>query len=42
MLGHSDSLGNTSTKFERIVFDDFMLYRKPGGEISTFNPRSKA
>jgi chemotaxis protein methyltransferase CheR len=42
MLGHSDSLGNMPTKFEKIVFEDFMLYRKPGGEISTFNPRSQA
>lgn len=42
MLGHSDSLGNAPTKFERIVFDDFMLYRKPGGEISTFSARRQA
>ncbi|HEV2349689.1 MAG TPA: protein-glutamate O-methyltransferase CheR [Terriglobia bacterium] len=42
MLGHSDSLGNLPTKFEKIVFDDFILYRKPGGEITTFTPRSPA
>lgn len=42
MLGHSDSLGNLPTKFEKIVFDDFMLYRKPGGEICPFNSRSQA
>jgi len=42
MLGHSDSLGNMPTKFEKIVFDDFMLYRKPGAEITTSNSRSQA
>ena len=29
MLGHSETLGNLSGKFEKIVFEDFMLYRKP-------------
>jgi chemotaxis protein methyltransferase CheR len=42
MLGHSDSLGNMPTRFEKIVFDDFMLYRKPGVEVSTSNSRSQA
>jgi chemotaxis protein methyltransferase CheR len=32
MLGHSETLGNLSEKFEKIVFEDFMLYRKPGGK----------
>ena len=35
LLGHSESLGNIPVKFEKIVFDDFMLYRKPSGEIGT-------
>jgi chemotaxis protein methyltransferase CheR len=35
MLGHSETLGNLSVKFEKIVFEDFMLYRKPGGETGT-------
>jgi chemotaxis protein methyltransferase CheR len=29
MLGHSETLGNLSGKFEKVVFEDFMLYRKP-------------
>jgi chemotaxis protein methyltransferase CheR len=29
MLGHSETLGNIPVKFEKIVFEDFMLYRKP-------------
>lgn len=29
MLGHSETLGSVSKKFERIVYGDFMLYRKP-------------
>ena len=41
MLGHSESLGNSAVNFEKIVFDDFMLYRKPGGENDTSNFRSK-
>jgi len=32
LLGHSESLGNISVNFERIVYEDFMLYRKPPGE----------
>jgi chemotaxis protein methyltransferase CheR len=41
MLGHSESLGNSAANFEKIVFDDFMMYRKPGGENGTSNSRSK-
>ena len=40
LLGHSESLGNIPVKFEKIVFDDFMLYRKPGGENGTSNSGS--
>jgi chemotaxis protein methyltransferase CheR len=32
LLGHSETVGNLSGKFEKIVFEDFMLYRKPGRE----------
>ncbi len=32
LLGHSESLGNIPVKFEKIVFEDFLLYRKPSGE----------
>jgi chemotaxis protein methyltransferase CheR len=35
MLGHSETLGNIPVKFEKIVFEDFMLYRKPSGENGT-------
>jgi chemotaxis protein methyltransferase CheR len=31
MLGHSETLGNIPVNFEKIVFEDFMLYRKPEG-----------
>jgi chemotaxis protein methyltransferase CheR len=31
MLGHSETLGNTPVAFEKIVFEDFMMYRKPDG-----------
>ncbi len=31
LLGHSETLGNIPVPFEKVVFDDFMLYRKPGG-----------
>jgi chemotaxis protein methyltransferase CheR len=37
MLGHSETLGNLSVKFERIVFEDFMLYRKPKTANGTSN-----
>ena len=42
MLGHSESLGNIPVKFEKIVFGDFMLYRKPGGENSVSPIRSQS
>jgi len=42
MLGHSESLGNIPVKFEKIVFGDFMMYRKPGGENSTSSQRSQS
>ena len=32
LLGHSETLGNLSGAFDKIVFEDFMVYRKPGGE----------
>lgn len=35
MLGHSETLGSLSFKFEKIVFEDFMLYRKPDGAPAT-------
>ncbi|HET7840134.1 MAG TPA: protein-glutamate O-methyltransferase CheR, partial [Terriglobia bacterium] len=31
LLGHSETLGNIPVTFEKVVFEDFMLYRKPGG-----------
>ena len=37
MLGHSETLGNLSGKFEKIVFEDFMLYRKPGRGAGAVN-----
>lgn len=35
LLGHSETLGSLSVKFEKIVFDDFLLYRKPSGKNGT-------
>jgi chemotaxis protein methyltransferase CheR len=29
LLGHSETLGNLQVGFEKVVFDDFMIYRKP-------------
>lgn len=31
LLGHSETLGNIQVPLEKVVFGDFMLYRKPGG-----------
>jgi len=42
LLGHSESLGNIPVKFEKIVFDDFLLYRKPSGEDGTGKTGSPA
>ena len=38
LLGHSETLGNLQVGFEKVVHDDFMIYRKPiaGGGASTF------
>jgi hypothetical protein len=41
LLGHSETLGNLSGKFEKIVFEDFMLYRKPGRGAGASNFGSK-
>jgi len=38
LLGHSESLGNIPLRFEKIVFDDCLLYRKPGGENILSDP----
>jgi chemotaxis protein methyltransferase CheR len=35
LLGHSESLLKVPVKFEKIIFDDCLLYRKPGGENGT-------
>lgn len=42
LLGHSESLGNIPVKFEKIVFEDFLLYRKPSGENGTCKTGSQA
>lgn len=42
LLGHSESLGNFPTRFEKTVFDDFLLYRKPCGENGAGNTGSQA
>ena len=42
MLGHSESLGNIPVKFEKIVYGDFMMYRKPGGENGASPLRSQS
>jgi chemotaxis protein methyltransferase CheR len=42
LLGHSETLGNLSGKFEKIVFEDFMLCRKPGPGAGAVNFGSKS
>jgi chemotaxis protein methyltransferase CheR len=41
MLGHSETLGNIPVKFEKIIFEDFMMYRRPSGANGTFNVGSQ-
>lgn len=40
LVGHSESLAGLPVKFEKIVLDDYLLYRKPGGETRTSNSGS--
>lgn len=41
LLGHSETLGNIPVTFEKVVFEDFMIYRKPGGNSTPAIENSK-